>query len=408
MKIAEIPKEFKTILNRYRDLFSLRQFYYFRIYVYSLLISEPEQKSVCGISKSWVEPVCRSSLSKFLSEVRWEFDKVLRRNRTQLIRSLSGRKKKDRNLQIILDDTTLSKFGLHIFGAGWYRKHKNSVPFLGVQIVVICIIADGWAVPVDFRIYVKEKDCEHIRMRFETKLRLAASMLNNLKIPREYRAEVMFDSWYLNSQVTEVIGKKGWHWISRCKSNRCILWEDEQKRVRLKNYVSDVRWDNLIYRTERKHPAAVGHQRIGCLKGTGRVKIVISSLSSDGSEKFAFFCTDNTRLPMVTVIKRYETRWKIEVFFKEARKCFALERWQFRDVASVVHHLCLTIVAAVICACIRQSELEKGNVQQNESWGEFTRRLKKQNQRIFLQYFLEKNREDYDNNFDELCSDLGI
>jgi hypothetical protein len=408
MKIAAIPKEFKIILNRYRDLFSLRQFRYFSIYVYSLLILEPEHKNVCAISKEWVEPVCRSSLSKFLSEVRWEFDKVLRRNRTRLIRSLSCRKKNDRNLQIILDDTTLSKFGLHIFGAGWYRKHKNSLPFLGVQIVVLCIMIDGWAVPADFRIYVKEEECEHIRMRFETKLHQAAGMLKNLKIPMEYMAEVMFDSWYLNSQVTEVITGKGWHWISRCKSDRCILWENESKRVKLKNYVSNVQWDNLNYRTDRKHPAAVGHQRIGCLKGTGRVKIVISSLTGDGSGSHAFFCTDNTRLPMVTVIKKYETRWKIEVFFKDARKCFALERWQFRDTASVVHHLCLTIVAAVICACIRQSESEKGNVQQNESWGEFTRRLKKQNQRIFLRYFLEKNREDYDNNFEELCSDLGI
>jgi hypothetical protein len=408
MKIVAVPAEFRGFFNRFRDLFTLRQFHYFRIYVYSLIVLQPEQKSISGISQAWVEPVSRSSLERVLCEPNWEFSKVKRRAGTQLISVLSQRKKSDRFLTLVVDDTTLLKFGQSIFGACWYKKHKNDPSILGLQVVVVGVLVEGWLVPVDFRIYMRQCDCEPIKLRFETKLQQAASMLKNLQIPREYKCEVMFDTWYLNSQVTDVITSRRWTWISKCAPDRSILLEDESKRQQLQSYTSSIEWEKLSYKTNRKRPAVVGHQRIGDLRGIGRVKIVISSLVEDGSGKWAFFCTNNTRLPMVTVIKHYESRWKVEVFFKEARKCFAFGRWQYRDVVSVVHHLCLTLVAAIACACIRLKQLEQGEADPAESWGSFTRKLQRCNQRSFLKHFLEKQRGNDDSKFNELCEAIGL
>lgn len=408
MKIARISAEFNFFFNRFRDLFSLRQYHYFCIYVYSLIITVPEHKSVNKMSQAWVETVCRSSLERFLCEMKWEFGKVIRRANKQIMNIISQREKSVRRLFLVIDDTTLAKFGLKIFGVSWYKKNRNSPAIAGLQVVILGVLEEGWLIPIDFRIYVREEECEYIRMKFETKLRQASEMLKKIRIPHGYACEVMFDTWYLNEQVTEAIHTRGWTWISRCAYNRSVLWEGEKKRQNLGAYVSEIKWQSLTYKTDRKRPAVVGHQRIGHLKNIGRVKIVISSLLAEGNGRYAFFCTDNTRLPMVNVISRFEKRWKIEVFFKEARKCFGFSKWQCRDIVSVVHHLCLTIVAAIACACIRLQESEDGKNVGFESWGEFTDRLRKKNQRLFLGYFLELSKKEKYSDFDKLCSDLGI
>lgn len=41
-------------------------------------------------------------------------------------------------------------------------------------------------------------------------MELASEMLFHLKIPGEYRVEVIFDSWYLNEKVTKTIELRGW------------------------------------------------------------------------------------------------------------------------------------------------------------------------------------------------------
>ena len=134
----------------------------------------------------------------------------------------------------------------------------------------------------------------------------------------------MSDSWYLNDQVTGVIEKRGRTWISRCASDRSVLWEGETKRQNFQVYVPTIEWKQLKYATNRKSPAVVGHQRIGHLKKIGRIKVVFSSLAEDGSKRWAAFCTNHIRLPTVSVISHFEKRRKTEVFFKEARKNFAL------------------------------------------------------------------------------------
>jgi hypothetical protein len=96
MKIAQISGEFKIFFNRFRELFSLRQYYYFRIYVYSLIISEPEYKSVNRMSQVWVGSVCRSSLERFLCGMKWEFEKVTRRACKQIMNIISQREEKQK------------------------------------------------------------------------------------------------------------------------------------------------------------------------------------------------------------------------------------------------------------------------------------------------------------------------
>ena len=155
----------------------------------------------------------------------------------------------------------------------------------------------------------------------------------------------------------------------------------------------------------------MGHQRIGILKKIGRVKLVITSLKENGDSKVAFFCTNHTQIQMVELVKKFERRWKIEVYFRESKAHLALEKWYFRDVASVVHHLCLSLVAMITCFCIRLEQRKHG--ESLGTLGEFIREVQKQNQRRVLTSFLvrwnlEKISPENHFKFNELCESLGM
>jgi len=163
MKIAQISADFKIFFNHFRDLFSLRQYRYYCIYVYSLIITEPEHKSVNRMSQEWVDTVCRSSPERFLCEMKWEFGKVTRRACKQIMDVISERKNSGKRLFPVTDDTTPAESGLKIFGVGWYKKNRNSPAIAGLQVAVSGVPEEGWLNPIDFRIYVREKECGYIR-----------------------------------------------------------------------------------------------------------------------------------------------------------------------------------------------------------------------------------------------------
>jgi SRSO17 transposase len=415
MRIAGIPKEFKGLFNRFRDLFSKPMFSYFSFYVYALIVMPKQKKNVTQIAAAWIQPLCRSSLQKFISEVRWEFQKVIQRSRTQVMRKLSNLPRSKRRVQLLIDDTDLDKFGKSVFGVAWYKVHKDHLPWRAIQLVVMGVLIEDWFVPLDFRIYVPQKVAQDIPMQFETKNQMAAKMLRKLKLPRELGAEVMFDSWYLNETVTQAAEHRGWKWYSRCRCNRRIRWEEvkegESKSVRLDKFAESIEWQKLDYKTKRKNRAVVGHQRLGTLNKVGRVKLVVTSLKTSGDDKWAFFCSNHTQIQMVELVKKYERRWKIEVYFRESRAYLALEHWFFRDVASVVHHLCLSLVAMMTCFCIRFDQRKPG--ESLGTLGEFVRELQKQNQRAILHWFLEqchleKTSPQDDRKFETFCESLGF
>lgn len=114
---------------------------------------------------------------------------------------------------------------------------------------------------------------------------------------------------------------------------------------------------------------------------------------------------------MEELVQKFEKRWKIEVFFRESRAHIALEHWYFRDVASVVHHLCLALVAMITCFCVCFEQKEdKENL---GTLGEFVEEVRKQNQRAILKAFvqrwcLEKITGENDIKFKELCDQMGL
>ena len=240
-------------------------------------------------------------------------------------------------------------------------------------------------------------------------------MLSEIRIPADYRVGCLFDSWYLNSTIIEIITNKRWHWYSRCRSNRKVRWQGEKrawnKTEQVREYAKTIDWQNLKYHSSRKHRAVVGHQRIGELKNLGRLKMVFTSLVESGSERIAYFCTNDTSIQLIELVKLFELRWKIEIYFRESRKFFALEKWYCRNVASVVHHLCLSMLAAVACAWVRMHECEK-----NESFGslgEFIESCRKRNQRELLGIFIERCdleniHSKNSNKFIALCEEMGL
>ena len=89
--------------------------------------------------------------------------------------------------------------------------------------------------PIGLRLYKKYKEEDPT---FKTKLQLAIELVKEAYSKGVNFSCVIFDAWYLSSEVIKVIKELKKYWISPLKSNRIVL--KNNKRISLKEYISNI------------------------------------------------------------------------------------------------------------------------------------------------------------------------
>ena len=117
---------------------------------------------------------------------------------------------------LIIDDTTLDKpYSHHIelVTYHWSGKHHRTVK--GINLITL-LWTDGEAiVPLDFRVYIHEKDGKTKNDHFR-------EMLERAKKRGLQPSCVLFDSWYGSLDNLKLVTKLEWHFLTRLKSNRLV------------------------------------------------------------------------------------------------------------------------------------------------------------------------------------------
>ena len=88
------------------------------------------------------------------------------------------------------------------------------------------------------------------------------------------------------------------------------------------------------------------------LNQLGKVRLVISR---NEKREYAFLATDHFQLPMVEVIRRYDVRWDIECYFREAKQHLGLGDYQMRSLQGIVRHLYAVMIACILLAQFKLS-----------------------------------------------------
>jgi len=355
MKVLEIPREFKEMLIPFRQFMTGPQFKHFTRYVFGLIVAEKKKKTVEGINALYAEKKDRSNLTRFMIESPLEIEPILSKALEKHWKHLNIHV--GFNLFLVIDDSDTEKSGKHIEGTGFFKCHNGEKKYIfGHNFVLMLASCNSVAVPVGIRIYLKEDYCKENKITFKNKNQLAAELIEGFKPPRNVRVSVLFDSWYLNPTVVDICQEKGYAHISQAKSNRTIYIEGKQYSAM--EYAKRQRGRALkqtTYIPRSQNSPVKAKSLLVRLNRLGKVRLVVSR---NEKGEYAFLVTDHLRLPMVEIIRRYDLRWDIECYFREAKQHLGLGDYQMRSLQGIVRHLYAVMIACILLAQLKLSSAE--------------------------------------------------
>jgi SRSO17 transposase len=355
MKVLEIPREFTQMLTPFRQFMTAPQFKHFTRYVFGLIVAEKKKKTVEGINAMYAETKNRSNLTRFMIESPLEMEPILNKALEKHWKHLNiwfGF-----NLFLVIDDSETEKSGKHMEGAGFFKCHNGEKKYLfGHNFVLMLASCNSMAVPVGIRLYLKEEYCKQNRIAFKSKNQLAAELIRGFRPPRGVRINVLFDSWYLNPTVVKICEEKRYPYISQAKSNRTIYVEGI--KFSATQYAKRQRGCALkltTYTPRSQNSPVKAKSLLVRLNQLGKVRLVVSR---NEKGEYVFLVTNHLRLPMVEVIRRYDLRWDIECYFRDAKQHLGLGDYQMRSLQGIVRHLYTVMIACILLAQLKLSLAE--------------------------------------------------
>ena len=344
-KIVRFPSSLENFFRSLKTEFRFDHFKYFRMLVLLIAISWDDKNitSLCNyLDNSNFSH--RTRFNNFMNVARWNPEAALAHKAYDLLRSLKLTKKD--TIYLTLDDSKKGKRGEKMDAIGWVYDPLIKKSTWGHQYVKATLRVRDITIPFGIRLYVKDKDSEELNIEFKKLTELAAELIQSFTAPEGIPVIVLFDTFYLCPTVVKACREKGFHFVSVLKSNRNI--KERGKKLKSGFYGS------YCFKTRKKLKMKIPKEnRVAVFKYVDAGWLEVSRLgtvhiiySKKNSEK-TILClvTDHPQLKATDIIKSYDARWNIEVFFKDAKQLLGLGRYQNRSYKAVVTHLHLVCFA---------------------------------------------------------------
>jgi hypothetical protein len=221
---------------------------------------------------------------------------------------------------------------------GFHMSHLENKQVWGHQILATLLAVDGKVFPYLVQRY--EKDVN-------SKIEMVCSVAETLPIATRL-AYALSDSWYTCEAVIEAHLKRGYHFIGGLKTNRVIY--PQGVRTQIQDFAQYIEKNDV-------HLVTVGSSRYwtyryeGPLKGIANA-VVILCWPENAFKKpkclHAFLCTDD-ELTTQTILEYYSQRWPIEIFFRQTKGNFGLNKYQVRSEVSIDRILALIALTYWYC-----------------------------------------------------------
>jgi hypothetical protein len=293
----------------------------------------------------------RTTLSRFLSEGKWD-DAYLRNHiKTESYKQVLRRSKEiGKPMFISIDDTVnvktkpSSKTERPIQGAEYHFSHLESKQVWGHQAVAVMVSCGGMALNYETHWYDKIK---------QSKIEYIKQVANELP---EATAEsyALSDSWYTCSSLINAFAKKGYFYIGALKNNRIIYPAGEH--ISISDFVLEVlRKDSFSFVTV-KGKEYYAYRYEGKLNDI-QTAVAVITLPKDGGFNGphpnpkainAFLCTDAS-LDTQTILEYYCHRWCIETFFQEEKGRLGFDRYQIRSIKGIERLWLLMSLCHLVC-----------------------------------------------------------
>jgi len=368
-KIVRFPSRVENFFCSLKTEFLFEHFEYFRMLVL-LIASSWEDRNISSLCRYLDESRFphRTRYNNFMNKARWEPEKLLANKAYELLKSL--KLKKGELIYLILDDSKKNKRGKEMDALGWVHDPLSGKSIWGHQYIKAAIYVHGVTIPFAIRLYIKDKDSLKLSIPFRKVTELAADIIKSFTAPQGIKVIVLFDTYYLCPVVTKACKEKGFHFISVLKSNRNI--KNRGKKLKSGSY------GTYCFKNKKKSKMKISKQNsIASYTYVDAGWIEVSKLgfshlifSRKNSElKILALVTDDPKLKATDIIRSYDIRWNIEVFFKDAKQLLGLGRYQNRSYKAAVTHLHLVCFAyallthiAITGTCEKENKRNKAHV----------------------------------------------
>ena len=351
-KITRFPFFAKRFFRRARKLLGACQFHHlWRIA--TAMAAMQGRRSLSRIEDALAGHRTRQSISHFLTQMEWDAPELLWQTALQTLDQLGYRP--GDAIYLVLDDTQKRKRGKRMSAVSKIFLHAENVYAKGHTILGAALIYREVVIPCAVRLWASEKSCAQgveaapgEPLKFRKLTHLAADIVEEFHahLPESKRAIVMFDAYYLCSQITQTCDRLRLNYIGVAKKNRNFAPDGRPRDARkLGKYGA-----NLLNREGRNarvrgktHRLA---ERVGWLSKAGRVKLALSR--RPGENAWIALVTNEPRWSAQTIVGHYLLRWGIEVMFKMSKQYLGLGDYQLLEYRGVVRYLHLVPIAYLL------------------------------------------------------------
>ena len=344
-KIVRFPSKLNTFFRSLTNEFHWDHFGYFRTLVLLIGISWA-RRNISSLYRhlDGRNQPHRSRFNNFLLVGRWDCEGALRKKAIELLAGLKPRR--GETVELIIDDSKKEKRGKQMDAVGWIHDPVSNRSIRGHQYVKATLRFRGHTIPFGIRLYVKEKDCGDLEVEFRKTTQLAAELIRSFQRPKGAKVRVLFDSYYLCPVVVKACRRKGFRFVSTLKSNRNLFKNGRKLKAGIygKNRFRRARKKTLILCKSSGH-VRYTYVDAGWLtvSDLGELHVIFSR--KKGAPGPLGLVTDDPNLSAQAVIRAYDDRWSIEVFFKDAKQLLGLGQYQNGSYRAAVTHLHLVCFA---------------------------------------------------------------
>ena len=285
------------------------------------------------------------------------------------------------DVHFILDTTCLPKRGQKIEEVSWIYDHNQGKAVLGYEVLTLGVGIPHGFYPLDFGCHFSRRKGKHYQTAQATgstarrvkeaglsKLELSLQMLQRALKKGVRAAYVLFDRWFTSPKFLQAIRSLGLHAIGRLKNDHVHYryqgrWFTVAQLYRLKK--SDLVWNGELQYSLAAVAVTCANSLTGNIifsKGYQEPEIDKrpGAKLSPKSSWAAFFSTDTT-LTASEVVKKFMSRWSIEVFFKEAKTMLGLGKDPSQSFQAQICAITLTFLRYNLLAFLKEQQTARSS-----------------------------------------------
>jgi len=318
----------------------LKEYNEIRIIIYLAGLIALSRPTTTSIARHFTS-ISHDALTRELNEFRW-MDRSFIINYIQSIQSKTAEAG-----YLIIDDTVLRKpYARLIPGLWWVWDGIAGKSVLGYHVVTVLWSNGKIKVPVGYKVW----EPKIFAKPYKTKVDLAIELIKEIHTEGLKVDYVAFDNWYSSRKLLKVLKKCNYHWVTRSKNNRKILFQ--KTLTSPKNVRKKFNENQFHYYSAIRLYIKVIQVRIRGYGGMLKLVIVKNGRSAN-LQNTRFILTDLLSFNARQILGAYQSRWSLETVFRDLKQFLGFEKCQMSSWNKVIGHLEATFLAYFILDFIK-------------------------------------------------------